>query len=78
MYEVCDSRSACSIIAGPNVTMNAVAISQEEFSNIILQMSSSFDRMEYENALKVALIAGISFKVYIFQSDFTILESTLI
>lgn len=39
-------------------------LSQAEFNNIILQMSSSIDRMEYENAFKVALIAGISFKVY--------------
>lgn len=64
MYEICDSRSACSIIAGPNVTIDAVTITQDEFSNILLQMSSSIDRMEYENAFKVALIAGISFKVF--------------
>lgn len=72
MFEVCDSRSACSIVAGPNVTINAVNISQDEFNIIILQMSSSIDRMEYENALKVALIAGISFKVILI--DFTTLD----
>lgn len=63
MYEVCDSRSACSTVAGPNLTVRQWPMTDKELNMIVDRINASMWRLEYDNAFRDALMTGISLKV---------------
>lgn len=67
MYQVCDSRQACSTVNGPNIKMAEYKMTENKFNETIAQIKASMERMEYDNAFRIALVAGISFKVFSFS-----------
>lgn len=63
MYEVCDSRGACSIVEGPQLTVNEWPMTSEEFSIISGRINASMWRFDYDSAFREALMTAISLKV---------------
>ena len=63
MYEVCDSRKACSIINGPSIMTLPSEITDSEYQTLINIIKSLISRMEYNAALRKAFATAITFKV---------------
>lgn len=63
MYQVCDSRQACSIVNGPEIQITERLITENELNEIIAKFKAPMERMEYDNAFRIALSAAISLRV---------------
>lgn len=64
MYEVCDSREACSVVQGPIITTTMPLDKDINFDDIISNIQASMLRMEYDQTFSFALIAGMTLKVF--------------
>lgn len=65
MYEVCDSREACSTVNGPRISTTMPLDNDINLDDILSNIRASMSRMEYEQSFGFALMAGITLKVYI-------------
>lgn len=63
MYEVCDSREACSIVNGPIITTTMPSDTDINLNETISSIKASMSRMEYDQSFGTGLIAGITLKV---------------
>lgn len=64
MYEVCDSREACSIVNGPMISTTMPSDADINLHDTLNSIKASMSRMEYHQSFSEALIAGITLKVY--------------
>lgn len=60
---MCDARLACSTEQGPNITTTATNMTSVDFNRLIMSINASFGRLEYENAIRTALVMAINFQV---------------
>lgn len=63
MYEVCDSRSACATVTGPNLTVRKWPMTDKEFKIIVDRINASMWRLEFDNVYREALMTAVSLKV---------------
>lgn len=63
MYEVCDSREACSIVIGPLLNTTMPSDTDINLEDTISNIKASMSRLEYDQSFGFALIAGTTLKV---------------
>lgn len=63
MYEVCDSREACSTVNGPTISTTMPSDDEINLGDIISNVRASMSRMEYDQSFTLALMAGSTLKV---------------
>lgn len=63
LYEVCDSREACSIVNGPIISTTMPPDEDINLNDILNSIKASMLRVEYHQSFSEALIAGITLKV---------------
>jgi hypothetical protein len=63
-YEVCDSRMACSLVVGPNVTVDLVEnMPASEMTFRVAQIAAQLQRMEYDSAFEKAIATMLTLRV---------------
>lgn len=65
MYEVCNSRLACSNQVGPDIETITEPLMENEFNDIINKINLSFIRMEYNEGFNYVIMSAITFNVSI-------------
>lgn len=64
MYEVCDSREACSTVEGPIISTTMPLDKDIDIDDTISNIKASMSRMEFDQSFGFALIAGMTLKVH--------------
>lgn len=64
MYEVCDSREACSTVSGPIITTTMPLDKDINLDDTISNIKASMSRMEFDQSFSFALMAGMTLKVH--------------
>ncbi|KAJ6638595.1 hypothetical protein Bhyg_11332, partial [Pseudolycoriella hygida] len=62
LYEVCDSREACSTVKGPMIATTKPLEKGINLVDVIKNIKTSMSRMEYDRAFDLALMTGYTLK----------------